>query len=93
MKTWYTHGNTKSQDWDRIIMSAGEKYPVMVGEFGNGKDDYERKVIDFAKENDLPWIAWCLHPYARPCLIKDWDYTPTAYGIIVKDALHDGAGK
>jgi endoglucanase len=86
-KTWYKHGTTKSQDWDRIIMSTGEKYPVIIGEFGNGTNDYEAQVLEFAKTNNLPWIAWCLHPHARPVLIKNWDYTPTKFGTEVKNAL------
>lgn len=93
MKEWYSHGSTTSQDWDRIIMSTGKKYPVMIGEFGNGTNHYEGKVLDFAKTNNLPWVAWCLHPYAKPSLIKDWQYTPTKYGATVKDALRDAAEK
>lgn len=89
MKTWYTNGNVKSQEWDRLIMPAARKYPVIVGEFGNGEGDYARKVLDFAKQNDLAWVAWCFHPRARPCLIRNWDYTPTEFGVIVKDALRD----
>lgn len=93
-KMWYTHGNTKSQDWDRIILSTGKKYPVLIGEFGNGTNNYESMVLDFARQNNLPWIAWSLHPGARPVLIKDWHYTPTRYGEIVRNALQDpAAGK
>jgi endoglucanase len=93
MKEWYSHGGTTSQDWDNIIMSTGTKYPVMIGEFGNGTNNYEAQVLDFAKTNSLPWVAWCLHPYARPCLIKDWQYTTTKYGATVKDALRDAPEK
>ncbi len=89
MKTWYTNGTVKSQQWDRLIMPAAQKYPVIVGEFGNGEDNYAAKVLEFAKQNDLAWVAWCFHPRARPCLIRNWDYTPTPFGLIVKDALHD----
>jgi endoglucanase len=88
MKQWYTHGNTKSQDWDRLVMGAGAKFPVMIGEFGDGKDDYARKVLEFGNKNNLPWVAWCLHPAARPVLIEDWQYTPSAFGAVVKEALH-----
>jgi endoglucanase len=87
MKKWFTRGNSKTQDWDRFILSAASNHAVLIGEFGNGKDDYEKKVLEFAENNDLPWIAWCLHPGARPNLIKDWKYTPTAYGEVVKAAL------
>ncbi|HWF19813.1 MAG TPA: cellulase family glycosylhydrolase, partial [Verrucomicrobiae bacterium] len=93
MKKWFTHGDTKSQDWDRIVLSGGGKYPVLIGEFGDGKDNYESKVIEFAKEHDLPWTAWCLHPGAKPNLIKDWNYTTTDYGAVVKEALQAASSR
>jgi hypothetical protein len=92
MKKWYTQGNTKTQKWDQFVMSAGAKYAVLIGEFGNGSDNYDKKVIDFAEKNGLHWTAWCLHPGAKPCLIKDWKYTPTPFGEVVKSALREAAG-
>jgi hypothetical protein len=86
-KKWFTHGDKKSQDWDRIVLAGGAKFPVLIGEFGNGKDDYQKQVIDFANAHNLPWIAWSLHPGARPVLIQDWQYKPTEFGQEVKDAL------
>lgn len=39
----------------------------------------------------LNWTGFSFHPSCGPMVIKDWDYTPTAYwGQYVKDAL---AGK
>ncbi len=93
MKRWFTHGDIKSQDWDRIVLSGGGKYPVIIGEFGNGRNDYQKQVLDFANAHDLPWIAWSLHPGARPVLIRDWDYTPTDFGQEVKDALRAAAAR
>jgi endoglucanase len=90
-KTWYTHGTTKSQDWDRLIIPASEKYPVIVGEFGSSGTNYAGQVVEFANQNNLSWIAWCFHPYARPILILDWDYTPSRYGLVIKNALHNAA--
>ena len=84
MKKWFTHGTTKSQDWDRLLLPTAAKYPVIVGEFGDGKDNYAGKVLEFADQNHLPWIGWCMHTGAKPCLIKDWNYTPTAFGELVK---------
>jgi hypothetical protein len=92
MKTWYTNGNVRTQNWDRLIEPATKKYPVIVGEFGNGEDNYTGKVLDFAKQHDLAWVAWCFHPRARPCLIKNWEYTPTEFGAIIKDALQNAGG-
>jgi hypothetical protein len=39
----------------------------------------------------LNWTAWCFHPKSSPCLLLDWNYTPTPYwGVPAKAAL---AGK
>jgi hypothetical protein len=92
-KKWYTHGKTKSQEWDRFVASAGEKVPVLIGEFGDGPDDYAAKVLEFADKHGFSWTAWSLHPGAKPCLIKDWKFTPTAFGVVVKDALGAAAAK
>ncbi len=89
IKKWYTHGATKSQDWDRLVMAAGEKVPVLIGEFGDGEDDYANKVLEYANQHDLSRIAWSMHPGAKPCLIKDWKYTPTPFGESVKKALRE----
>ena len=83
MKKWFTHGTTKSQDWDRLLLPTAAKCPVIIGEFGDGKDNYAGKVLEFADQNHLPWIGWCMHTGAKPCLIKDWNYTPTAFGETV----------
>jgi hypothetical protein len=90
-KKWYVHGKAKSQDWDRIVMAAAKKYPVIIGEFCDAPADYARKVAEFGNQNELPWLAWCLHTAAKPPLIKDWKFTPTAYGQVVKDLLSDAA--
>ncbi len=93
MKKWFTHGTTKSQDWDRLLLPTAAKYPVIVGEFGDGKDNYAGKVLEFADQNHLPWIGWCMHTGAKPCSIKDWNYTPTAYGELVRNALRGADAK
>lgn len=92
-KKWFANGDKKTQDWDRIVLSGGGKYPVLIGEFGNGRDDYEKQVIDFANSHGLPWIAWSLHPGARPVLIQDWQYSPTEFGQEVRNALRAAANK
>jgi hypothetical protein len=54
-------------------------------------DDPARRVaqvLDIFHRHDLNWIAWCMHPSADPCVIADWNYTPTPYfGALVKGAL------
>ena len=92
MARWYVQGKTKTQRWDHFVMSAGAKYPLLIGEFGNGPDNYEKKVIEFAEKNGLHWTA-CLHPGAGSQLIKSWNHTPTPFGDVVKSALRAAADK
>jgi hypothetical protein len=65
-KKWYVHGKTKSQDWGRIVMAACKKYAVIIGEFSDGPGDYAKKVVEFGNDNELPWLAWCMHTGAKP---------------------------
>jgi hypothetical protein len=52
-------------------------------------EDWVRRVLQVLKDHDdWHWTAWDLHPAAGPCLISDWNYTPTPYfGAWVKQAL------
>ncbi len=34
-----------------------------------------------------------MHTGAKPCLIKDWNYTPTAFGELVKNAMRGADAK
>src|SRR5262249_15317162 len=63
-KKAYYHNGKKDFEWDRVVLSGGGKYPVIIGEFGNGteKENFEGAVLEFAAGHDLPWIAWSLHP-------------------------------
>jgi hypothetical protein len=82
------------EDWDSRVGHVIGKYPFLVGEVGclpdEGYDPYTWavQVLSYIDEYRLNWIAWCFHPYADPCLIKDWTYEPTPYwGDFVKRAL------
>ncbi len=91
-KKWHMRNGKKDWEWDRVVLSGGGKYPVIIGEFGDDAAEFNAKVLEFAAEHDLPWIAWSFHPSAKPCLIKDWNYVPTNIGRQVKDALKKAPG-
>jgi endoglucanase len=86
--------------WQSRIEKASKRLPILIGEFG---DDAPTAPMDtpahrigqiFAviNKNDFNFIVWCLHPAAHPCLIKDWNYTPTPeFGSLVKLALDGDA--
>jgi aryl-phospho-beta-D-glucosidase BglC (GH1 family) len=89
------------KDWDRYVTVVLDKYPVLIGEVGcqpRGRDEdpktWAPKVLDYIEKHQLSWTAWCFHPSASPCLLGDWNYTPTAHwGVPVKKALEAAAAK
>ncbi|MFO1476828.1 MAG: cellulase family glycosylhydrolase [Verrucomicrobiota bacterium] len=53
-------------------------------------DDWLLHVMQALQDHRWSWIAWDLHPFAGPCLVSDWNYTPTPdFGVFVKQALAD----
>ncbi len=89
-----THIYPWKKQWDRCVSPAAQKYPVLAGEFGVGsakEDEPQRwlsRALRYFDVQQLHWSAWCLHPGAQPCLIRDWQYTPTpVFGATVKKAL------
>ena len=62
-------------------------------DFTLDEDGRPQAITYFARQNDLPWLAWCLHPHARPSLIMNWKYAPTTYGEVIKNALQEAAAK
>lgn len=94
-------------DWQAKVLDAAAKHPVFVGEIGTPPDyskfqflkpgerhpleGWAEDALGLIQKHKLNWTAWSFHPLAGPCLISDWNYTPTPYwGAYVKEAL---AGK
>jgi aryl-phospho-beta-D-glucosidase BglC (GH1 family) len=89
------------QQWAGRIGALAAKYPVLVTEFGsmesrwpfpagsNYNDErWNREMIAALDAHGWSWSAWDFHPTAWPCLISDWNYTPTPhFGVWVKQAL------
>lgn len=96
-----THIYPWKKDWDVHVTPAARRYAVYVGEVGcapSRPDDpawkkvdpytWAPKVLAYINQHQLSWTAWSFHPSAGPCLISDWNYTPTPYwGKFVKAAL------
>jgi hypothetical protein len=69
-------------------------YPVVIGEFGfnGGLGDTER-LLDFAEEEGISWVAWLFHEVGCPCALADAEtFAPTDYGVIIKAHLQEAAG-
>ena len=96
-----THLYPWKKDWSANVTPLIARYPVFVGEVGTkpwkpGEPAHENvytktwapEVISYIQQHQLSWTAWSFHPGANPCLIQDWNYTPTPYwGAYVLEAL------
>ena len=87
-------------DWQGKVLDIAAKHPVFCGEVGcqtkpmpfekTAKDPYAwaPDILACIQKNRLHWTAWSFHPKASPCVIADWDYTPTPHwGAFVRAAL------
>ncbi len=98
-----THVYPWKSDWQGKFMDVAKKHPIFIGECGapaqrmsfipeSRHEDASTWVPDFlgvVQANKYHWTAWSFHPKASPCVLADWDYTPTAYwGVHAKAALH-----
>jgi hypothetical protein len=84
-------GKGGPKDWERHVTPTVREYAVLIGEFAPGRESTMERIAGYADQYQLPWVAWCMHPAIKPCLIKNWDYAPTSYGEEVKKALADAA--
>ena len=95
-----THVYPWKSGWQKAFLDVAAKHPVLLGEVGanNTKMEFEDKLVDpypwttdvisCIQKYKLHWTGWCFHPSASPCILADWDYTPTPYwGAFVRAAL------
>ncbi|MBO6053595.1 MAG: cellulase family glycosylhydrolase [Clostridia bacterium] len=97
----------KPLDWDADVGEAASRCPLLVGECGHYGDDahpregkqclpaaeWVPRLLSWIDEKNCHLTAWDFHPHAGPCLISDFQGTPTPwYGAAVRDYLlkHNG---
>jgi hypothetical protein len=93
------------REWQRCFIDAAAKYPILIGEVGcqpermpfipkeahEMPETWAPDMLGCIQKYRLNWTAWCFHPKSSPCLLSDWNYTPTPYwGVPAKAAI---AGK
>ena len=92
----YDNKNESVDTWVKNMEAASSKIPVIVSEFGGNAgpghidptDNWLLHVQQALEQHQWAWVAWDLHPSARPSLIADWNYTATTnFGVYVKQAL------
>lgn len=87
-------------NWQHAFLDVAAKHPLFLGEVGaqDKPMPFEKSLVDpyawspeilaCIQKNKLHWTAWSFHPGASPCVISNWDYTPTPYwGAFVRAAL------
>lgn len=87
-------------DWQGKFLACAEKYPLFLGEVGcmMKKMPFEKTLVDpyqwapdilaCIQRHRLCWTAWSFHTQAQPCVLADWNYTPTpCWGSFVMAAL------
>ncbi|WP_186776531.1 glycoside hydrolase family 5 protein [Rubripirellula reticaptiva] len=97
-----THVYPWKSDWRDKFMDVAKRHPIFIGECGATQErldfippeqheDPATWVPDFigvVQQHRYHWTAWSFHPKSSPCLLSDWDYTPTPYwGEPAKRAL------
>ncbi len=92
----YDNKNQSVDTWIANMEKASATLPIIVSEFGGNAgpghivptDNWLLHVLQALEKHEWSWVAWDLHPNARPSLIADWNYTVTTnFGVYVKQAL------
>jgi hypothetical protein len=82
-------------NWDQYVSVAAGSNPILIGEFGdNSSDNYTSwmpSILGWMDSHNYSATAWSFHPTSTPCLISDWNYTPTYwFGTYVKTWMASG---
>ncbi len=90
------------RNWQSKMLDVAAHHPILIGEVGadHKKQPWETEqnfvqphtwvpdMLGLIQKHRLNWTGWCFHPKAGPCMIADWQYTPTTYwGEAAKRAL------
>jgi hypothetical protein len=83
------------------LARVAARYPVVSGEIGEGDcgDTYIGPYMDWADRHGISYLAWAWDAHGGwtctggPTLIKDYDGTPTAFGLGFREHLRQLAGQ
>jgi hypothetical protein len=83
--------------WDASIAPVAEVVPVVTGEIGQNDcaHDFVDTYMDWADAHGISYLGWTWNTWdcgSGPALISDYDGTPTAYGVGLRDHLAELAG-
>ncbi|WP_197287550.1 cellulose binding domain-containing protein [Streptomyces apocyni] len=85
--------------WEQTLAPVAAQVPLVAGEIGENTcgHSFVDRVMRWFDDRDLSYLGWTWNTWdcsAGPALIRDYDGTPTAYGIGLRDhllALGDGS--
>ncbi len=87
-----------THDWGFVA----DKYPMILTEVGflppdepggynpiTGDETYGDALTAYCRVHGISYTVWCFDPHWSPCLIKDWNFTPTRAGAYFKKAMQN----
>ncbi|HTY88265.1 MAG TPA: glycoside hydrolase family 5 protein [Candidatus Acidoferrum sp.] len=88
------------KNWTHDWGFVADKYPVILTEIGFlepeapggynpiiGDESYGDAITAYCARHGISYAVWCFDPHWGPCLIKDWNFTPTRSGAYFKKAM------
>ena len=88
------------KNWTHDWGFVADRYPVILTEIGflepsapggynpiTGDESYGDAITGYCARHGISYTAWCFDPHWSPCLIKDWNFTPTRAGAYFKKAM------
>ncbi|MHA4816156.1 cellulase family glycosylhydrolase [Streptomyces aculeolatus] len=78
--------------WDAEIAPLAAEVPVITGEFGDTdcNHDFTDQYTAWAEEKGISYVGYAWYPGScagTPSMIKNWDGTPSPYGVGLHDRL------
>jgi endoglucanase len=85
-----------THDWGFVA----DKYPMILTEVGflepgapnnynpiTGDETYGDALTSYCAKHGISYTVWCFDIHWGPCVIKDWNFTPTREGAYFKKAM------
>ena len=84
----------KPTAWDSYVSLIKAAHPILVGEVGQEPPGQRQfvggitPILDWIDANQYHWAGWDMHISAGPCMIVNWQFTPTSWeGVEMKTRL------
>lgn len=88
------------EKWEADFGYVADTYPVICTEIGFCLEHeygahipvisdvtYAEHITKYFESKGISFTVWCFDPHWSPCLIEDWNYTPTTQGKFFKNYL------